>query len=186
MKPVSECTTPRRLICPISRHFFPDEQPDPVGCCTTGLKKGSRFPLIAHFFSSGFGGFGASAVLAASAVLLAATGLSFAAIFVAAGAGALSAGLVAATLAVATGAAAAGVLGANISCGFTVAVAGAGLLLAAGAVTGEATAGLAATICGFGAGAAVFAGAGAGAFFATAACVCSVKTKLLPGPGVNS
>src|ERR1700683_4536373 len=38
---------------PISRHFFPVEQPDPPACCTTGLKNGSRLPLIAHFFSSG-------------------------------------------------------------------------------------------------------------------------------------
>src|SRR5579864_5076743 len=51
MKPLSDFTTPRRLMAPISRHFFPVEQPEPF-CCTTGLKKGSRFPLIAHFFSS--------------------------------------------------------------------------------------------------------------------------------------
>src|SRR5579864_243200 len=51
MKPLSDFTTPRRLIAPISRHFLPVEQPEPF-CCTTGLKKGSRLPLIAHFFSS--------------------------------------------------------------------------------------------------------------------------------------
>src|ERR1700722_13514927 len=55
MKPASDLTTPRRLMFPISRHFFPVEQPDPVGCCTTGLKNGSRLPFIAHFLSSAFG-----------------------------------------------------------------------------------------------------------------------------------
>ena len=54
MKPASDFTTPRRLIAPISRHFFPVEHPEPF-CCTTGLKNGSRFPFIAHFFSSGLG-----------------------------------------------------------------------------------------------------------------------------------
>src|SRR5580658_4984971 len=54
MKPLSDFTTPRRLIAPISRHFFPVEQPEPP-CCTTGLKNGSRFPLIDHFLSSGLG-----------------------------------------------------------------------------------------------------------------------------------
>src|ERR1700757_4080296 len=60
MKPLSDFTTPRRLMVPISRHFLPVEQPEPC-CCTTGLKKGSRLPLMAHFFSSGLG-FGASTV----------------------------------------------------------------------------------------------------------------------------
>src|ERR1700730_14287963 len=73
MKPFSDFTTPRRLMAPISRHFLPVEQPEPF-CCTTGLKNGSRLPLIAHFFSSVLGGFG---VLVAPAF----------AIFVAAGAG---------------------------------------------------------------------------------------------------
>src|SRR5271165_7013100 len=54
IKPLSDFTTPRRLMLPISRHFFPVEHPDP-DCCTTGLKNGSRFPLIAHFFSSCLG-----------------------------------------------------------------------------------------------------------------------------------
>src|SRR5580765_2981179 len=54
MKPASDFTTPRRLIAPISRHFFPVEHPEPL-VCTTGLKNGSRFPFIAHFFSSGLG-----------------------------------------------------------------------------------------------------------------------------------
>src|SRR3984957_15607576 len=66
MNPFSDFTTPRKLICPISRHFFPVEQPEPDDCCTTGLKKGSRFPLIAHFFSSGLVGFGASPLLLTS------------------------------------------------------------------------------------------------------------------------
>src|SRR6202045_2481361 len=64
MKPLSDFTTPRRLIAPMSRHFFPVEQPEPF-CCTTGLKNGSRFPLIAHFFfSSGLGSFVAAVLLA--------------------------------------------------------------------------------------------------------------------------
>src|SRR3989442_3549400 len=63
MKPLSDLTTPRRLMAPISRHFFPVEQPEPPDCCTTGLKNGSRLPLMAHFFSSGLGCLGASAVL---------------------------------------------------------------------------------------------------------------------------
>src|SRR5579862_153311 len=61
MKPLSDFTTPRRLIPLISRHFFPVEHPEPF-VCTTGLKNGSRFPFIAHFLSSGLG-------LAAAAVL---------------------------------------------------------------------------------------------------------------------
>src|SRR5579864_2442540 len=65
MKPVSDFTTPRRLMVPISRHFLPVEQPEPC-CCTTGLQKGSRLPLIAHFFSSGFG-LGASATFTGTA-----------------------------------------------------------------------------------------------------------------------
>src|ERR1017187_10077326 len=67
MKPVSDFTTPRRLIAPISRHFFPVEQPEPF-CCTTGLKNGSRLPLIAHFFSS-LGGLGAFAIFATKEAL---------------------------------------------------------------------------------------------------------------------
>src|SRR5260221_6088444 len=54
MKPLSDFTTPRRLIPPISRHFFPVDHPEPL-VCTTGLKNGSRFPFIAHFLSSGLG-----------------------------------------------------------------------------------------------------------------------------------
>src|SRR5580765_7250888 len=54
MKPLSDLTTPRKLIALISRHFLPVEQPDP-SWCTTGLKKGSRLPFIAHFFSSALG-----------------------------------------------------------------------------------------------------------------------------------
>src|SRR5260370_9460123 len=69
MKPLSDFTTPRRLICPISRHFFPVEQPDPPACDTTGLTKGSRFPVIDHFFSSGFACLVASAVFPPSALL---------------------------------------------------------------------------------------------------------------------
>src|ERR1035438_7847598 len=65
MKPASDFTTPRRLIAPISRHFFPVAQTEPF-VCTTGLKNGSRFPFIAHFFSSALG-LGASAVLVGAA-----------------------------------------------------------------------------------------------------------------------
>src|SRR5271170_6461512 len=54
MNPLSDFTTPRRLMLPISRHFLPVEQPEPF-CCTTGLKNGSRFPFIAHFLSSALG-----------------------------------------------------------------------------------------------------------------------------------
>src|SRR5512142_3340413 len=72
MKPVSDFTTPRKLIAPMSRHFFPVEQPEPC-CWTTGLKNGSRLPLIAHFFSSGFGAGFAAGVATAGAVAGAAT-----------------------------------------------------------------------------------------------------------------
>src|SRR5438270_641843 len=82
MKPLSDFTTPRRLIWPISRHFFPVEHPEPFVCCTTGLKKGSRFPIMAHFFASGLGGLGASTGLMASAVLLMTVNFSLAAILV--------------------------------------------------------------------------------------------------------
>src|SRR3979490_1220925 len=67
IKPLSDFTTPRRLICPISRHFFPEEQPEPPACWTTGLKKGSLFPVIDHFLSSAFGCFAPSPFLLASA-----------------------------------------------------------------------------------------------------------------------
>src|SRR5271167_2224494 len=77
MKPVSDFTTPRRLIAPISRHFFPVEQPEPF-VCTTGLKNGSRFPFIAHFFSSGLGALGAVAVWVAAAGALSAGAVVFA------------------------------------------------------------------------------------------------------------
>src|SRR5438270_3792102 len=75
MKPVSDLTTPRTLMAPISRHFLPVAQPEPC-CCTTGLKNGSRLPAIAHFFPSGLGCFGASATFIGTA---AAKGLALAA-----------------------------------------------------------------------------------------------------------
>src|SRR5207302_2999414 len=81
MKPVSDLTTPRTLIAPISRHFLPVAQPEPC-CCTTGLKNGSRLPVIAHFFSSGLARFGASATFTGTA---ATAGLALAAITVLAG-----------------------------------------------------------------------------------------------------
>src|ERR1700683_2136572 len=73
MNPLSDFTTPRTLICPTSRHFFPVEHPEVVVCCVIGLKNGSRLPFIAHFFSSGFGGLAASALLGASAGFVSAT-----------------------------------------------------------------------------------------------------------------
>src|ERR1700722_2794916 len=75
MKPTSDLTTPRTLMWPISRHFFPVEQPDPPACCTTGLKNGSRLPFMAHFFSSGGACFEAS-VLTSSAGFRATAGLT--------------------------------------------------------------------------------------------------------------
>src|SRR5208282_2741526 len=128
MKPFSDFTTPRRLICPISRHFFPVEQPEPEGSCTTGLKKGSRFPLIAHFFSSGLGGLGASATLLASAVLASAE------FFVAAEITVLTAGFGAVPLAAISGCGFAVGLAAGAACGFATTVTGAGALF-----TGAAT-----------------------------------------------
>src|SRR5207245_2312575 len=66
--PASALTTPRRLICPMSRHFLPVLQPDPPAWLTTGLRKGSLFPVRAYFFSGLFSAFAASAlgVLAAT------------------------------------------------------------------------------------------------------------------------
>src|SRR5579863_5717793 len=110
MKPVSDFTTPRKLMEPISRHFFPVEQPEPF-CCTTGLKKGSRLPVIAHFFSSGLGAGGATALATTGAGAIAtgpATLAAGAAIFVVAGATLATAGAGLATgAAILTGAAAA-------------------------------------------------------------------------------
>src|SRR5580704_17446970 len=194
MKPPSDLTTPRKLICPISRHFLPVEQPEPVGCCTTGLKNGSRFPLIAHFFSSGFGAFGASTLL------LPLAGFSSAAIFVVAGTTAFAVtgtpGFAADT-ATGFGAAATGTAAGIATTGFAATVCsfgvdaaaftgtGAGALFATGTTAGSITTGLAVAVCTFGAGAAAFAGTGAGALFATV-CVCSVKINVFPGPGVIS
>src|SRR5579864_2219482 len=98
MKPLSDFTTPRRLIPLISRHFLPVEHPEPA-CCTTGLKNGSRFPFMAHFLSSALG-FAGSPALATGA---AATG---AAATVIALAGAVLASLVSVLGAPALGAAA--------------------------------------------------------------------------------
>src|ERR1700683_1371275 len=121
MNPLSDFTTPRTLICPISRHFFPVEHPAVVVCCVIGLKNGSRLPFIAHFFSSGFGG------LAASALLLGA-----------------STGLVAATFAAAIAVLLGRkVLGANASCGFP-ALAGAATGFGPAGFAGDAATGLSA------------------------------------------
>src|SRR5712692_11772742 len=51
MKPLSACTTPRRLIVPISRHFLPLLQPEPPAWLTTGLMKGSRLPFAVFLLS---------------------------------------------------------------------------------------------------------------------------------------
>src|SRR5271165_5065729 len=51
IKPLSPCTTPRRLRVPISRHFLPVLQPEPVAWLTTGLMKGSRRPLALDLLS---------------------------------------------------------------------------------------------------------------------------------------
>src|SRR5467141_99868 len=180
MKPPSDFTTPRRLICPISRHFFPVEQPDPPVCETTGLKKGSRFPVIDHFFSSGFACLVASAVFPPSALLrgsdflfasvagLAAIGAAgfdpFPATFAVAGAGrAFGVGFAAGGLAANTALAAGiGVLG--VAGPFAAAPGIAELLFAAGAAA-TLTAGfavLAEAVAGLTAGLAALAGATAG------------------------
>src|ERR1039458_7238783 len=51
LKPFSPCTTPRRLMVPISRHFLPVLQPEPVAWLTTGLMKGSRRPFALDLLS---------------------------------------------------------------------------------------------------------------------------------------
>src|SRR5271165_5473338 len=51
IKPLSPCTTPRRLRVPISRHFLPVLQPEPVAWLTTGLMKGSRRPFALDLLS---------------------------------------------------------------------------------------------------------------------------------------
>src|ERR1700686_532796 len=169
MKPLSDFTTPRRLMAPISRHFFPVEQPEPF-CCTTGLKKGSRLPFIAHFFSSGLVCLAAAAGFARTAT------------------GALTAG--AAILV--TGAALACCLASGFANGVTDFGAGA----FATATFGAATADLADADGGTAATAAFFAGAAvetfkgeAGLFFATlgaAPSECRVKINFPPELGVNS
>src|SRR5712691_10674807 len=163
MKPASDFTTPRRLIPPISRHFFPVEQPEPF-VCTTGLKNGSRFPFIAHFFSSGLGGLGAFALFAEAA------------------AGALTAG--AAIFATGAPLAGAALTAAALAC-----CVGSGLEACAAAFEAGAlaTATFAGTRAAFAPVAEVLT-AGAGAFFATlgaASSVCRVKMNLPAGPGVN-
>src|SRR5271157_6052332 len=82
MKPLSACTTPRRLMAPISRHFLPVLQPEPPAWLTTGLRKGSRRPFALCLLSgatacslAGFSPAAASctplsAALAASGALL--------------------------------------------------------------------------------------------------------------------
>src|SRR5208282_4615331 len=170
MKPLSDFTTPRRLIVPISRHFFPVEHPEPF-CCTTGLKNGSRFPLIAHFLSSGLLSLEALAASDFSAFVSALVSAFVSALASAAGAGA------AGFISFATGLAG-GFMGsalATTTAGF--ATAG----LAAGAAD------FATTVFGWAAGASVL--DGAGVFFATAGaavvvpCVCRVRISWPASPG---
>src|SRR5712671_6231692 len=71
MNPLSPCTTPFRLMAPISRHFLPELQLEPFVWLTTGLIKGSRRPFAAYFVSGGsdcsFSAFGSAALAAAAA-----------------------------------------------------------------------------------------------------------------------
>src|SRR5579863_2329973 len=161
MKPESDFTTPRTLIAPISRHFLPVEQPEPFRC-TTGLKKGSRLPFIAHFFSSALG-------LAASAVFTGAlaTGPGLAATTVVL-AGCFESCLAAATTGFATGAFASATFAVDtgLADGTAAAFATVGFADATGALA-----------------------AGAGTFWATvdpASCACRIRTNLPAGPGATS
>src|SRR5271157_5490167 len=75
MKPLSACTTPRRLIAPISRHFLPVLQPDPPAWLTTGLMKGSRLPLALFLLvCTACSSVGAPSPLAGALLLAAGTG----------------------------------------------------------------------------------------------------------------
>src|SRR5208282_876151 len=55
MKPASDRTMPRRLTVPISRHFLPVLQPEPLAWLTTGLMKGSRRPFALYLPSEAAG-----------------------------------------------------------------------------------------------------------------------------------
>src|SRR5580693_6658779 len=127
MKPLSDFTTPRKLIWPISRHFLPVEQPEPADCCTTGLKNGSRFPLIAHFFSSRLGVLEASMLLTGSS--------SFAEILVSAGGAVLAAGFEVVGLAAITESGTAVFLATAGGCGFAAATTAGALLTPADCCT---------------------------------------------------
>src|SRR5271157_6000514 len=79
MKPLSDRTTPRRLMAPISRHFLPVLQPEPPAWLTTGLMKGSRLPFALYLLSgtagSSFGPLSPSPETPLPAALEAAGGL---------------------------------------------------------------------------------------------------------------
>src|SRR5271155_2535017 len=91
MKPLSECTTPRRLMAPISRHFLPVLQPEPPAWLTTGLIKGSRRPLALYLLSRA--GLLSSSVGPVGGARLTATGaLIGASLFLAAALGATATG----------------------------------------------------------------------------------------------
>src|SRR6201993_1986640 len=80
--PLSDFTTPCNAICSMSRHFLPVLQPDPPCRFTTGLRKGSRLPVIEYFLSSCLPGLEASASEPAGlGVLAAALPAGFAASF---------------------------------------------------------------------------------------------------------
>src|ERR1700678_1821372 len=70
MKPFSACTTPRRLMAPISRHFLQELQPEPPAWLTTRLMKGSRLPFAENLVSGvvGCSGSGFSPVPALAAL----------------------------------------------------------------------------------------------------------------------
>src|ERR1700740_2732684 len=57
--PLSDFTTPCSAICSMSRHFLPVLHPEPIARFTTGLTKGSRFPVMAYFLSSRLSALGA-------------------------------------------------------------------------------------------------------------------------------
>src|SRR5579883_2413611 len=81
--PLSDFTTPCSAICSMSRHFLPVLHPEPIVRFTTGLTKGSRFPVMAYFLSSGLS---ALAVFSPAPLPLAAAGAALAAAFGAAAA----------------------------------------------------------------------------------------------------
>src|SRR6201993_428693 len=173
--PLSDFTTPCNAICSMSRHFLPVLQPDPPCRFTTGLRKGSRLPVIEYFLSSCLPGLEASASEPAGlGVLAAALPAGFAATFTSGFAATFTSGFadafatfgaigLCALVAVCVLAGAGGFVAACVGAG-AVAFAGATLLAGAVAAFTGATCGLAGTDC-----TGVFAGTIAGAFAGVAA-----------------